>query len=463
MTRRQNGHAVASFDSASALLQATARALRGEGFSALGRPRPLRPVIRLSDRLPTGLRRALYAVATGFEGLSHDAMARVRFDAVADWVTCLYPERRYPAVIVGSSGGATAHLAAALGAPWLPQTFLVPLRRTGGGIDDPRGDLHHAWRSGEALVAANPDIQLHQMHDPSQDRLSLRYITYFRTKYRRLPAAYRRFLAERLEPGAVVIVADCTRRWPTTRLGDRYVFQFGAVGGMEPEEYVTGSPRVADYLARYDVAQERWDPPAPDGDSPEAEWGFERALLDDIEDLAGERGLRVLRLAFHDPEHVSPLMADFYREWNRRRGIAADRLLVESFILLEPHWTLRTGTVPFWTTFNARPSLDGLRDYLSRAEPFDEIRMMIFPHGTVSVGLPTVEEWRSVLRQARRHASFVRVNERAYPCHFASLAHSVDDIARDAPRYPLPPRLPPAAFERFCAEAGDRYPVKLVT
>ena len=48
-----------------------------------------------------------------------------------------YPRRQYPAVVVGSANGAAVHLWAALGIPWLPQTFLVPIARSGVHPDDP--------------------------------------------------------------------------------------------------------------------------------------------------------------------------------------------------------------------------------------------------------------------------------------------------------------------------------------
>jgi hypothetical protein len=200
-------YGVAGFDSAAGLVQAMGRGLEGQDFSALGHPRLLQYPVRMTDVLPVPLRRQVYAAATGFEGVSRRSIGRIDFNRIAEWATCLFPKPRYPAIFVGSSCGALVHLGTALGAPWLPQTFLTALRRNGGGVDDPKGDLDQARRAGAELLAANPDVQLHQMHDPSQDRLSLQYITYFRAKYRRLPPAYRRFLEERIAPGGTIILS----------------------------------------------------------------------------------------------------------------------------------------------------------------------------------------------------------------------------------------------------------------
>lgn len=55
-------------------------------------------------------------------------------------------------------------------------------------------------------------------------------MSYFRVKWRRLPAAYRVFLRDHLAPGGTIVISNCEIRWSTTGLGERYVFQHGAVG-----------------------------------------------------------------------------------------------------------------------------------------------------------------------------------------------------------------------------------------
>jgi hypothetical protein len=77
-------------------------------------------------------------------------------------------------------------------------------------------------------------------------------------------------------------VAECGQRWPTTRIGERHVFQFGAVGGMPPPEYRDGSPQVAAYLRCYGAPVTRWQAPDADGESADAEWGFEATLHDGV-------------------------------------------------------------------------------------------------------------------------------------------------------------------------------------
>jgi hypothetical protein len=452
---------IAKFDSASAMVRALALFLAGKDFPGLGQSRFMQAVVPYADLLPRRLREDLFARLGATEGVAPETIGSVDADAIAAWMADLYPQRRYPAVMVGSSSGALIHLGAALGVPWLPQTFLTLVRERDVHPDDAVGAMDAGRKSAERFLAANPDVQLHHMHDPSQDRLMLRYITYFRPKFRRLPPAYRAFIEACLEPNGTIILADCDRRWPTIRLGERYLYQFGAVGGPTVDEYFQGGSRVGAYLARYGSPRRRWEPPAPDGESPEAEWGFEPALLDDVADLARTRGYRVLRIRFEDPEHLSPVVADFYRAWHGERGLAANRLVVESFILLEPYWPLALGAVPFWMTFNMEPSLQRLRNYLAESERFDQINLTLFAHGVDSVGLPPIEAWQSVLKRGRKGGSFLGVHPKTYPSHFAAFARYQTDMKKLSPRHPLPEPLPLSRFERFVEARRGSYPVRL--
>jgi hypothetical protein len=280
-------------------------------------------------------------------------------------------------------------------------------------------------------------------------------------KHLRLPAAYARFLEETLEPGGTLFVVECGLRWPTIQVDERHIFQFGALGGATPAEYLHGGPRVAAYLRRYGSPRERWDPPAPDAERPEAEWGFEPTLRAELEALARRQGWRLRRLVFNQPEDFSPLVADLHRWWYRRLARPDCRLLVESFILLEPYWALRRGAVPFWTVFGVEPSAASAERYLDGADPtYAEIGLMLFSHGVDSVGVTPIERWQALLRRAPR-ASFVGADPRAYPRDFATFARYHAALRRaSGPRFPLPAPLTLDALDAFLRESGDRYAVQ---
>ncbi|MFE9651821.1 hypothetical protein [Micromonospora sp. NPDC006431] len=451
---------VAGFDSASAMVVALARFLHGRDTPPLGKPafRALRPAAAVAARLPVTTRQWIYSVFSGAEGRPEADIARIDADAVAAAVAGLYPRRRYPAVVIGSSNGALTHLCAAMGVPWLPQTLLLPVRQQHVPPDDPMRAAHAFDRTARALLDRNPALVLHHMHDPNQDRLTLRRMAYFRVKRTRLGPAYEKFITDVLEPGGTVLIAECGQRWPTTRIGERHLFQLGAVGGMPAEEYRDGGLRVADYLRRYGAAGSRWQAPPADAKSPEAEWGFEPALRDDITAYADRHGFQTARLVFDQPEDLSPLIADLYRWWYRQRTLPANRLLIDSFILFDPRWTLLTGSVPYWTAFPVQPSLAGLRRYLDSGDDYDYLHLALFCHGVDSVGIATVEQWRELLQRARVAGAFAGVSPGRYPNDPYTFFGYQRALRTIPDRHPLPRPLSLTAIAAFLRNAPDRYP-----
>jgi hypothetical protein len=396
------------------------------------------------------------------EAIPSHRLGDVDVEETSRWVTNAYPQMQYPAAFVGSSSGALVHLAAALRLPWLPQTFLIGVRRPAMSPDEPKEDMEWGRENARPLLEANPDIQLHHMHDPNQDRLMIQYMTYFRYKRLKLGEAYESFLRNNLQPGGTIFTVECLRRWSTTRIGARHYFQFGALGGATPEEFLHGSERVAAYLERYKSDRRKWDAPTPDSDDmPEAEWGFEPTLLEDIERFALRNGFKVRRILFDEPEHLSPLTADLYRWWYRQRGLTPNRLFVQSFMITEPWWTLRTGSAPFWLKFNMEPSAEWLETYLDGTDPYDYIYLTLMSHGVECVGLAPIERWRALLSRARKEGRFLGVDEEKFPRHFGVFGSYYRDLQSVPARYPMPGALSIGQLEQFLAEAGGRYPVEI--
>lgn len=457
--------ALAKFDSAAVMLRALACHLEGRHLKNLGAlprvpPIVLEPAARVVNALPDVVREQLYSITGAWEAVSEEDLDALDAEDVAAWMTSRYPPREFPAAAIGSANGALLHLCAALDIPWLPQTFLVPVRARGLDVDDARGPLEWARPRARRVLEKNPELDLYHMRDPNQDRLMLRRMTYFRFKRRRLGEAFTRFLQERVAPGGTLFVFDCRRTWPTTRVDDRHVLQFGALGGADERDYFEGSPRVERYLSRYRASRTRWDPPPPDGRTPEAEWGFEPALLDDVERVARRRGLRVVRVVFLEPEDPSPFVADLYRLWLRENGLPGAQLLVESFVLLEPRSAIRTASVPFWMKFNKEPSLRALERYLDEAPPYDYLLLTLFSHGVDSVGLVPIATWRDVLRRARVRGRFIGVDARAYPRDFGIYGRFSRALARIHPRFPMPPPMSLGFLEAFLEDSERKYAVR---
>ena len=387
-------------------------------------------------------------------------MRGFRADALASGVTGLYPRRSYPAIMIGASNGALVHLCAALGMPWLPQTFLIPVHNRGTDPDEPCEAMQAGARWAPTLLQANPELKLHHVHDANRDRLMIAHMTYFRVKLRQLGRLYAEFIRERLEPGGTIFVADCRLRWPVKRVGRRHVFQHGGYSGAEPREYQCGGSRVAEFLRRQGSDKLRWISPKPDEEAAEAEWGFSDALGPEIEEFGRRNGFRVVRIGFVRPEEPSPLVADLYRWWYARRGEGGQRLIAGSYILLDPFWTLRLGAVPFWCAAAVEPSAEALRRYLDLRPVFDRLHIALFAPGVELIGLASVETWQALLARGRKQGSFLGNDPAAFPADFAVFARYSPALRHLPGRLPMPEPLSLSDLDAFLNEAADRYAVQ---
>lgn len=417
-------------------------------------------LVHASRLLPEPIKVAAFSRAGAAEAISPKALADVKPDRFGRWVTESYGRRRFDAVAIGSSNGAVAHLCAAMEVPWLPQTFLVPVRRS-ADPDDCVSDYELATQEAGALLSAQPGLAIHQMHDPNQDRLMVRHIAYFRMKMRALVASYRRYLRQCLPPGGTILVVDDRIRWPVTRRGARHVYQHGAVGGIAPEEYEAGSPRVDRFLAEEDADVRAWEFPPVTEWVPEAEWGYDAALTADIRAFAAQHGYRVAHLSFESPESISPVVAEVYRDWYDGVAAPTTRLLVETFICTEPSWALATRTVPLWLTFGTEPSLDTFSKYLATGSGFEEILITLFSHGVRSAGYAAADRWLQVAAERGVRAELVDVDPDKWPVDFATLSTYADTLYNRKPPGDFPPPLPlasaAAAVNRFGSGAGVEW------
>jgi len=445
---------IARFDSAAGMVQALSASLRGERYTSPSQSPALDRLMPAIGWLPKRPREWAYSIGGMSEGISTRRAARLDVEKIGEWLVSQYPDVTYPAMFVGSSNGALMHLAAALSVPWLPQTFLCPVRAPFSDPDDARRGFDEGRRIADAFLASDERIAVHQMQDPNQDRLMLASMRYFRLKYRALPLAYREFLLRQLPPGGTLYVNVCTRSWPVTRTSERSVFQFGATGGATEDEYLHGGPRVRDLLARYHSRWDRWHPPEPNAIVPEAEWGFDVALADDLARLARERNWRIVELRYREPEALSFVTARIIRQWYRDAGIDATRVVVDSFLLMDLLTTMRLHALPFWLLFGVEPSADALHRFLDEEGPFDAIDLMLFSHGTESIGLANIARWRALLARARREGRFVGVDTRRYPRDFATFARFGRALASRGPQAPPPARLAPSRFEALLREYG---------
>lgn len=441
----------AGFDSGSGFVVGLSNFLKGKDFKGMGVTPPWETLTDLVNNLPPDVKNRVYTLSTGAESIQADDLEKVHAEEFMKAVAAMYPKGKYPAIIIGTPSGAIAHLAAAMRIPLLPQTFLIPLERPAYiHIDEPKRIMDWGLQPGEVFLKNNPYFKLHHMIDPSQDRLTLEKIAYFRVKMQKIVLDYERFIIENLQEGGTIIVSDCRRTWPVTTISDRFVFQFGAMGGTTEEEYHQGGKRVADYLERYGSHVRKWDAPETDSRAPEAEWGFDQTLMNDIHDIAFRNSFKVKTLKYDEPEFPSPLVADLYRWWYREKNVYTNRLVGEMFIMFDPYLILRTASVPFWLKFNSETSAGMLEKYLSDRAPYDEVFLMLFSHGVHTIGLASAERWEQVLKLAAKHYDFLGVEPSAYPKDIGSMVkYNTDFKKKIASRYDFHLPLTLQMFEDF--------------
>ncbi|MFD2515209.1 hypothetical protein ACFSRY_15150 [Pontibacter locisalis] len=455
----------ANFDSCSALAKALGNYLHGHAFAGVGETPNSELLAEVINLMPWELQKSVYVKGSSKEAVSPDKLGEVNAEEFSEWVTGLYPAKKYPVILIGSSNGAAVHMAAAMGIPWLPQTFMIPVEAPDHlSVDDPIERMEWAVEPARQLLSANPDLQLHHMMDPNQDRPMLNAISYFRVKRLQLGAAYEEFITNNLEKGSTLLLLDCRKSWPITKVDTRHYFQFGGLGGITPEGYHQGSEEISEFLRRNESDVEKWTAPKPDGTGPESEWGFEPTLGEDITRFAQENGYQVQRIVYEEPEDLSPFVADLYHWWYEQRSMAAKTLIADMFFLLEPYWTIRTGSVPFWLAFNSKSSVNRLKEYLRKTAPYENVYILPFSNGVKAVGLATLEDMKSALSYARNTGDFIGFDPSLYPFDFGIYARYQKEMEERLPlRYDMEPSLTLVQLLAFADQTKSEYQVKIVS
>lgn len=424
-----------------------------------------RTLAKLASMIPGRLRQKAFELAGRSEALPEKKIPQIDVDVIDQWVVDQYSPRRigrqtYPAVLIGAVGGPAFFLAAALGVPFLPQTTLVSVNDGQTHPDDIRGAMRRWAPAVQEIAANNPRVSVYHMHDPAQDRPMMKQSAFFRLKRRSLGPVYEKFLRERLQPGGTVITLENSRTWRSTvtysdESGDRSYFQFGCLGGIPEEEYISGSPRIAEFLAAQDSEYRHWDAPEPTGRTPDGEWSFDPALGAEIDQLAEESGWRRRRLHQNEPQDASAFVAELYRDWYRRIGWQDNRLLAQTYTLLDPWWTLATGSVPFWNRFHMQVSFDVLSEHLASAEPYDEILISLFSHGLVSPGLVDTAQWGNLAAShARVRGEVISVDEQKYPSDTGVPFRYQEALKEAGPQRDLPEPLTVEDIDAFASTYG---------
>ncbi len=365
-----------AFDSAARAVGEAARALGGEGRGILD-PYPVwsQPLLFSLRFAPEWLKRAVLNLGLSISlGAPPEKFYPLDAEAFFGAYTARYPDRSYPAIVLGSPDGALVHLAALIGAPLLPDCGLIGARHR---IDP--DDLRSYLATGAAAMARlapgeKTELILH--YDPIHDRGLVGYAALIRVKLRGLPDCYRRFIARHLAPGGALILAEDRYSWPQFELGPRSFLQIGGLGGLAPEEY----------LARY--------PPAGLGEPRprrESEWGCPKEFADAVRELAAEGGYRLIELPAEHPADYSRLSLRAFWEAGAREGV----VLLSSFTTVDARVPVATGIPPLHLPFNTRDSWELARSILAEGG-FRKGFLALHPSYDPPPDFVPLEEWKKL-------------------------------------------------------------------
>ncbi len=419
------------------LLETAARAVRGRDGADLDRL----PVLGRRGEVPPDLRSKVLACEAVAEAVPVSAVDRIDAAAVARWIVGRYPEPAYPGVVLGSAHGAAVHLAAAAGAPWLPTGFTVTVPWPGGRAGAWDEAAQWGARLAGRVLAANPDVTVRQVHDPLRRGPLCGATVSLHLRWRRLPSAYREFLADRLAPGAATLQIRDIRTWPVLDVAPGHTFQIGGpAGGWPYEDFVIDNPsfrRLAE-----GIGATGWPSPPRDLRTGFGESACEPGIDADLRRVAAGTGRRAHRVQYPDPAALSGCVADLLRAGLRAGPEAADHCVVETGRMLDAGQVLAGGLVPYWCESASRTAVDAAEWWLAGSRPFTSVTVLPEAPGTACDAHAGAAQWRSVASFATGRGYVDRTALSRYPMLPPAGSHATAALSRRPVRQPAPPRLP---------------------
>lgn len=363
-------------------------------------------------------------------------------------------EGPFDAVLIGAAlGGATAHLATTLGAPFLPQPFILSFQ--GGSPTDEVGPhLQNALALAGPMLERNQGIQVVSHFDPIHDGWLTKDINHLRVKLLDLPAGYIRFLRERLRPGGAIVYLDCEAKWLQYEIEERHVYQIGGWGGISAEEYLQGSERIDDSLAASGSKHRgAWRLEGyPLRERAESEWGSEPGLKRAVRSFAAREGYNFVPIELPQPLDFSRLAYRAQLERCIQSGTVPQGVVIETFTQYDPTTVDQGALLPFWLIFNTSDSLE----FLKKEFPNFPEGIPIFFSGLVNFSrTPDMVPWNA-WKQVFQGREWINIGARPerYPEDLPALWRWPQKLRAWVQSHPSPLslRLTPADLIRLAAE-----------
>jgi len=304
----------------------------------------------------------------------------------------------FPAITVGAAlGGASAYLSLALGGPFLPQAFVITLKR-GSRTGDVNEYLLRSLDTALRIADNNPGLMTVQHFDPVHDGWMTRFVNHLRFKLLDLPPAYASFIRSRLDPGGAVVYLESSVTWPRYRVGPRSVFQVGGWGGISAEEFLEGSDRLRVFARSSGQHLTDWKLKYfPLERGPESEWGSEPGLDTALEAFCKREGYRFVRITMPHPNDFSRLAFAAARRLLEKDSRQPAGVLVEMFSQFDSNASRQAGLLPLWLIFNTYDSLEYLKEMRAQFPAGKPVFFSPLATFSVTPDLVPWEDWEAAL------------------------------------------------------------------
>ena len=453
MRLNPNSTLVESPESSSPIVtRAVAAGLSGRYCSTYSFKPWMRVALLALGRLPQKSARFLVSRFQSLSGLPPQALSNLSTESLAadrlnDYAGVPGP---FPVITIGAAlGGAAAHLASALGGPFLPQAFVVTLN--GGSKDgDARAYFNRSVELARQIADQNPNLLTIQHFDPVHDGWITRFANHLRLKLLDLPLSYADFIRKNLQPGGAVCLLDSQAAWLHFRVGERSVFQVGGWGGIPAQEYLEGSPRLRRYCASNSMQTCGWRLDGfPVEMGPESEWGSEPAFGQAIEAFCRQEGFRFVRIALPEPHDYSHLAFQTFLELLKREGRQPSGVLVEMFTQFDATAVQRSGLLPLWLVFNTQDSLAFLREMIPDFPPGKPVFFSPLSTFSLTPDLVPWKDWEAAFTGLEWQAIGARSSH--YPSDAAALVNWAAPLRQWAASHdkPIQARIEAEELEAF--------------
>lgn len=359
-------------------------------------------------------------------GIEKSLIKHATIENAANWVVSQYKtptNSKFNYILIGAPSGAVSHLAALLKAPFLSQHFLLTIKEKERNPDDIQRIFKSGLEVAQKLNEINgKDIETIIHYDPVHDRFLLKYLDTIRFKIRKLPQAYREFMLKHLEKEGTILFFDVKYMWKHCRIEDNITFQVGGLGGIPPDEYLSGSERLKKWLQHQRSKVDSWNlnNEYPLETYPESEWGTVDYLEKETKEFADENGFNFYKIHVTHPEKVSETVFNLFTKLLKKTNKERNNFFFDCFTSINPLFNIQTSSIPIWLPFNCEDSFQFAEKIAKKINCVKTVEnpkifLTLIPSFVLTPDQVSISRWISLLETISSDISLIGVSKKYYP------------------------------------------------